>query len=495
MLLTSDINLLVDCDKLANICKTLATVHRLNGQQKSNSTSHVNTTGLVNSAQDFELAPAAALRTETSKSLCDLMDISQQSRSFSPSADYHFDFTDGNVDSLPSFPVSKLRKRNSDPVQSIIPQGCGKSDIQFNGTETKSCRTDPLRTYSIFNCQAISYGAKNISSKKAAQKRKELVKHEASFPRKTALSVEEICKRAYDFIYDFDDIEQIPNSNSRNTIVGRCASNDILSEATMKQSHNKKTDKTMGMKYDTIIGGNKHKTDIQCDLQKEIPVINLVKQYLHTKYSDNGYVPGTIGGKLLTTPTFHKKIPKEQKVSKFLSIFNETTEIINRDICDVSAVHNNSKQTQSIIQEGTSNINFNNGNNSSSAPINFYENSDNISYPSGYASVTKTVKDFRKNFSEHFETHSPLWSLRNDASNGELKPGIEYKGTNIKHCIKQKEKQYGPANRSSDTKLVNSSLKSRNQSESCITENRTISRSAFPKKSNIPKYVHFADIV
>ena len=52
-----------------------------------------------------------------------------------------------------------------------------------------------------------------MSSQMAAQKHKELVKQEASIPRKTALSIEEICKRAYDFIYDFDDMEQMPNSN------------------------------------------------------------------------------------------------------------------------------------------------------------------------------------------------------------------------------------------------------------------------------------------
>ena len=35
VLLSSDINLLVDCDKLSNICKTLAFVHRQNGKQKT----------------------------------------------------------------------------------------------------------------------------------------------------------------------------------------------------------------------------------------------------------------------------------------------------------------------------------------------------------------------------------------------------------------------------------------------------------------------------
>ena len=472
-------------------------MHRLNGLQKSNSTGHVNTTGLVKSNQDFEITPAAILKMQASKSSCDLVGISQQYRSLTLSPDYHFDFTDGNVDGSPSFPVSMVGKRDSNlncsgPIQSIITPEYGKSDTQFTDADTKCCRTDALRPliHEIHNM-----GENNMSSQMAAQKHKELVKQEASIPRKTALSIEEICKRAYDFIYDFDDMEQMPNSN------------DMLSHATSKQSRNNqnKLDKDTGIKNNAKVSGNKQKTDIQCYLENEIPVKYLAKQYSHTKYSDDNSLPGLNEGKFLTTPTWHKKIPKEQIVSKLLSTFNETTEMLNKDIRDVSALDNNSKQTQSIVQAGTSNINFNNGNNSSSTAITFYAKSNNVSHPLRYPSVTKTVNDLMEKFSEQFEDlkrevanaekHSPPENLGHGVSYGKLKPGIKYNGTNTKHCIMQKEKQYGPANRLSDTKLVNSTLKSKNRSEICIDENRTISRSAFYKKSNIPKYVHFADNV
>ena len=505
VLLTSDINLLVDCDKLANICKTLATVHRLNGLQ---SACRVNTTGLVKSGQDFEKALGATLKTQASKSLVDLISISQQSGGLTSSPEYHFDFTDSDVDGSPSFPVSKLRKEDSHLIFStpVIRQEYGKSDIQFTGTETKSCRTDRLGPLiheihnmdSFFNCKDISYGAKKMSSQTVVQKHEELAKHEASFPRKTALSVEEICKRAYDFIYEFDDTEQMNDSNFGGKIVGKGASNVMPSDAALKPNKNK------GMKNDMVIGGSKQKTGIQCCMENEIPFLNLAKQYLHTKHSGDRPVPGTNEGKLLTTPTSHKKIPKEQKVSNFLSIFNETTiEHFNRDRRDVSAVHNNSKQTQSIVPDGIRNVNYNNGNNSST-PFTFYANSDNVSRPSRYVHETKTSKDFRKKFSEQFkdlkceslnaQTHSPPEGLGQSVSNGKVKPGMKYNGTNTKPCIKRTEKQYGPANKLRSTALVNGILKSQNQSESRINENRTVSRALY-KKSNIPKYVHFADIV
>ena len=86
------------------------------------------------------------------------------------------------------------------------------------------------------------------------------------------------------------------------------------------------------------------------------------------------------------------------------------------------------------------------------------------------------------------QTHSSPENLGHSISNGKINPGIRwYNGTNTKYSIKQKVKQQCPVN--SDTKLVNSTVKS------CINESRTISRSALYKKSNIPKYVHFADTV
>ena len=170
-MLTSDINLLVDCDKLENICKMLATVHRLNGLQKSNSTGHVNTTGLVKSNQDFEITPAAILKMQASKSSCDLVGISLQYRSLTLSPDYHFDFTDGNVDGSPSFPVCMLGKQDSNlnfsgPVQSIITQEYGKSDTEFTDADTKCCRTDALQPL----IQEIhNMGENNMSSQMAAK--------------------------------------------------------------------------------------------------------------------------------------------------------------------------------------------------------------------------------------------------------------------------------------------------------------------------------------
>ena len=362
-------------------------MHRLNGLQKSNSTSHVNTTGLVKSEQDFEMAPEATLKIQASKSSSDMVGISQKSRSLTLSPDYNFDFTDGNVDGSPSFPISAPRKQDShlnysDPVQSIVTQGYGKSDIQFTGAETKSCGTDTLRPL----IQEIhNMGAENMSLQKATQKYKQLVKHESSVPRKTALSIEEICKRAYDFIYDFDDMEQMSNSNFSKKNVARCTSNVILSDATLKQSQNNhnKLDQDTGIKNNMIVDGNQQKI-VHCYLGNEIPL-----QYSHTKYSDDSSSPGRNGGNLLTTPTSHTKTPKEHIVSKFLLTFNETTEMLNKDIRDVSAVHNNSKQSQSIVQEGPGNINFNNGNNSSSTSITFYANSNNVSYPLRYDSVAK----------------------------------------------------------------------------------------------------------
>ena len=124
--------------------------------------------------------------------------------------------------------------------------------------------------------------------------------------------------------------------------------------------------------------------------------------------------------------------------------------MLNKDIRDVSTVQNNSIQTQSIVQVGTSNINFNNGNNSSSTAITFYANSNNVSHPLHYPSVMKTVNDLMEKFSEQFEDlkreavnakkHSPPENLRHGVSYGKLKPGIKYNGSNTKHCIMQKEK-------------------------------------------------------
>ena len=238
-MLTSDINLLIECDKLAKVCKSLASIYRIDGQAKNSSMSEMNVAGLPLRRHQEGRVISKAIRN-MSRSMqhltTGLSGTPKHSITKLSLSEYSCDFTDdtaGNNNIYEYFQWSPITKGYVDQKQ--IPRQKMKTTVApkhvyiaefvsrdiksyFNEVENNKGNFRPqpclgtiekLKTMPAFS-ESGSYASDDIYHriyKNTKLLNKACHNNGASISRKRSSSVEKICKNAYDFIYDFDDIK------------------------------------------------------------------------------------------------------------------------------------------------------------------------------------------------------------------------------------------------------------------------------------------------